>query len=156
MKKWAIYIAAALGFAIYGAATDADRDSSGAIIDGGNVDAFQIRVGDCFDDASSMSDEITSLPGVPCSEPHDNEAYAVIDLTIGTYPEGDAMWDLAIETCKERFEPFVGMDYDSSSLDIFTMYPTPESWAQNDREVVCAVFDMNSSKLVGSVQGRAL
>jgi len=156
MKQWAIYIAAALGFAIYGTVTDADRDSSGAIVGEGTVDAFQVRVGDCFDDAGSMDDEITSLPGVPCSEPHDNEAYAVLDLTIASYPEGDAMWDLAVESCKERFESFVGTDYESSSLDIFTMYPTAESWKQNDREVVCAVFDMNSSKLVGSVKDRAL
>jgi len=51
MKSWAIYIAAALGFVIYGAVTDADRDSSGAIVGGGTVDAFQIQVGDCYDDS---------------------------------------------------------------------------------------------------------
>jgi len=36
------------------------------------------------------------------------------------------------------------------------MYPTIESWQQNDREVVCAVYDMEENKLVGSVQGRSL
>lgn len=154
MKNWGIYIAVALGFVIYNAVTEADRDSTGAIVGGGNVDAFQIRVGDCFDDTSSL-DNITSLPGVPCAEPHDNEAFAVLDLTITTYPEGDAMANLAHNSCMERFESFVGKDYDSSSLDIFTMYPTTESWKQNDREVVCAVYDMKSTKLVGSVKGLA-
>lgn len=156
MKTWGIYIAAALGFFIYGAVTDADRDSTGAIVGEGYVDAFQLRVGDCFDDLDSIETEVSSLPGVPCSEPHDNEAYAVFDVSITAYPNDDAMWELANASCTERFESFVGRDYDSSSLDILTMYPSIESWQQNDREVVCAVYDVEASKLVGSVKGQAL
>ena len=158
MKSWAIYIAAALGFVIYGAVTDVDRDSSGAIVGGGTVDAFQVRVGDCFDDANIGEGEyeVSDVPGVPCSDPHDNETYAVFDLTIDTFPEGDAMGELAFESCFERFEPFVGRDYESSTLDINMMYPSFESWQQDDREVICAVFDVEANKLVGSAQGRGL
>ena len=71
MKKLGIYLAAAAGFAIYGAAMDADRDGTGSIVDAGSVDAFEVRVGDCFDDAGANDTEVTSIPGVPCSEPHD-------------------------------------------------------------------------------------
>ena len=156
MKSWVIYIAAALGFVIYGAATDADRDSSGAIVGEGTVDAFHVRIGDCFDDTDAYADEVSSLPGVPCSEPHDNEAYAVFDVSITDYPGEDAMVELANNSCVDRFESFVGMDYESSSLDVVTMFPTVESWSQNDREVVCAVYDMEANKLVGSVKGQAL
>lgn len=156
MKNWAIYIAVALGFVTYEAMTEADRDENGAIIDGGTVNAFQIQVGDCFDDSGSL-DDISDLPGVPCSEPHDNEAYAVFDVAISSYPEGDGMGDLAYENCMQRFAAFVGKDYESSSLEVFTMFPSPESWnQQHDREVVCAVYDMNAEKLVGSVEGRGL
>ncbi len=156
MKKWGVYILAGIGFAVYGAMTGADRDSSGAIVGEGSVDAFQVRVGDCFNDTDSSSDEIHSVPGVPCSEPHDNEAYAVVNLTIDSYPEGDGMAELAYDSCMERFQAFVGKDYESSSLEIFTMYPSTESWKQDDREVVCALYDMNANKLVGSVKGRGL
>ena len=156
MKSWAVYIAAALGFGIYGVATEADRDGSGAIVGEGNVDAFQVRVGDCFDDSSTYSDEISNLPGVPCSKPHDNEAYAVFDLTFASYPDGDSMGELAQESCLQRFDSFVGRDFESSSLEIFAIYPTTESWAQEDREVICAIYDMEENKLVGSVKGRAL
>lgn len=31
--------------------------------------------------------------------------------------------------------------YEPSSLDVFTMFPSPESWKQDDRQVVCAVYD---------------
>ena len=157
MKTWGIYIAAIAGFAIYGAVTEADRDSSGAIIGEGTVDAFNVMVGDCFDDSSSFGDEVSNLPGVPCNDPHDNEAFAVFNVTISSYPGSeDLMAELAHNSCLERFDSFVGKDYQSSSLDIVTLYPTSESWRQDDREVVCAVYDMEEAKLVGSVKGRAL
>lgn len=150
MRTWSLYVVIALGILIYGATTKVDRDSSGAIIGEGNVDAFQVRVGDCFNNTGSFNEEITDLPGVPCSDPHDNETYAVLDLTITTYPEAEGMAELAHETCLQHFDAFVGRDYESSSLDIMTLFPTIESWAQNDREVICAVYDMNATKLVGS------
>jgi len=158
MKSWAIYIAAALGFAIYGAMTNVDRDDSGAIVGGGTVDAFQVRVGECFNDAviDEGEYEVSDVPGVPCSEPHDNETYAVFDLMVDSFPAGDAMGELAYESCYERFQPFVGRDYESSTLDINMMYPSRESWQQNDREVICAVYDVEANKLIGSAQGRGL
>ncbi len=158
MKSWAIYIAAALGFVIYGAVTDADRDGSGAIVDGGTVDAFQVRIGDCFDDAivDEGNYEVSDVPGVPCSEPHDNETYAVFDLTVDSFPEDDAIGELAYESCYERFQPFVGRDYETSTLDINMMYPSRESWQQDDREVICAVYDVEANKLIGSAKGRGL
>ena len=156
MKKFLVIIAAALGFAIYGAASNVDRDDAGAIVGEGSVDAFEVRVGDCFDDPSSLSDEVSALKGVPCSRPHDNEAYAVFDLRIESYPTDDAMADLAHEACRERFEPFVGRDYDSSSLDILSLFPSADSWRENDREVICAVYDVDANKLTGTAEGTAL
>ena len=156
MKSWAIYIIAALGFVAYGAATDVDRDNSGAIVGGGNVGAFSVRVGDCFNNVSSQDDQVASVPGVPCAEAHDNEAFAIFDVSIESYPDESAMYELSYVSCMEHFETFVGRDYESSSLEITTMYPSPESWEQDDREIVCAVFDMNANQLVGSAAGRGL
>jgi hypothetical protein len=155
MKSWAIYILAAIGFVIYGAVTDVDRDSSGAIVGGGNVDAFNVQVGDCFNDLSSY-DQVASVPGVPCSDPHDNETYAVFDVSFNNYPADGNMDELAYEACMAQFVSFVGRDYETSSLEISTMYPSPESWAENDREVVCAVYDVNDNQLIGSAAGRGL
>ena len=155
MKNWIFYAIAVLAYLGYGAVTGADRDSTGTIVDGGSLDAFQIQVGDCFDDVSSYEEEIHNLPGVPCSEPHDNEAFAVFDVTMASYP-GDEMGEVAYDSCMQRFERFVGKDYESSSLEIMTLYPTTESWKQHDREIVCALYDMDDNKLHGSVKGLAL
>lgn len=156
MKTWGIYILAAAGFIAYGAMTSADRDSSGAIVGGGTVDAFNMQVGDCFNDTGSYDAEITSVPGVPCSEPHDNEAFAVFDLSLPEYPSEEAMGEIAYNSCVERFEAFVGRDYESSSLEVTTMYPTQGSWDQDDREIVCAIYSMDTNQLVGSAKGRGL
>lgn len=38
-----------------------------------------------------------------------------------------------------------------------TLYPSRDSWHRlNDREVVCAVYDVTLAKLEGSVKGRGL
>ncbi len=152
MKNVGVYIAAIAGFGIYGAMTGVDRDDSGAIVDGGSLDAFDMRVGDCFDDPSSYGEEVHSLPGVPCADPHDNEVYAVFDVSLSSYPGEAEIGIMAQESCLERFEGFVGLDYESSTLDIFPFYPTSESWNQGDREIVCAIYDMNTEKLVGTVK----
>lgn len=159
LKGLAVYGAIGLGVAGYGIFTEADRDSSGAIVTAGNLSSFDMRVGDCFDDAESLydGDEVSSIPAVPCSESHDNEVYAVFDIAEDGFPGDEAVFDLASEGCLERFDHFVGRDYESSSLDFFAMYPTRESWDRmNDREVVCALYDINLAKLEGSVKGLAL
>jgi hypothetical protein len=67
------------------------------------------------------------------------------------------MADSAFEQCLDRFAGFVGVDYESSTLDITALYPSSQSWStQNDREVVCAVFEMNGEKLKGSAKDSAI
>ena len=156
-RNWVVGIVVGAGAFAANHFMQADRDGSGAIVGAGSVDAFQMRVGDCFDDGSTFNDEeVNSVPGVPCGQPHDNEVYAVFDVSASSFP-GEKMADMAHESCVQRFEAFVGKDYESSSLDVATLYPTRESWQQqNDREVICAVYDIDTKKLTGSVKGLRL
>lgn len=161
MKNLAVYVLVALGVVAYNVSTDADRDGAGAIVSEGSVNAFQLRVGDCFDDTyEAFGDEVSevdNLPGVPCSTPHDNEVYAAFDVSLPDFPDEGELSMMAFDRCLERFENFVGRDYESSDLDILTLYPSKESWdLQNDREVVCALYDMNTNKLTGSAEASGL
>ncbi|MGW8369151.1 MAG: septum formation family protein, partial [Gammaproteobacteria bacterium] len=89
-----------------------------------------------------------------CADPHDNEVYALFDLELSEYPGDESIFDLAFDACLDRFEPFVGHDYETSSLDIYAMYPTEQGWTSlNDREVVCALYDVDASKLSGTMRG---
>jgi len=156
-RNWIIGIVVAVGAIFVRSQMQADRDGTGAIVGEGDVGAFEVRVGDCFDDGSAFEDdEVDSVAGVPCSKPHDNEVYAVFNVAEERFP-GEALAGIAHEGCLERFEGFVGNDYESSSLDIATLYPSSESWTQkNDREVVCAVYDVDAEKLTGTVRNTRL
>ena len=160
MKNYIVGGLVVLGAAIYGASTSVERDESGAIIGSGNVGAFSIRQGDCFNDAESLGgddSEVSSVAGVPCSEPHDNEVYAVFDVSIAEYPGIESMNEIAFDQCLVKFEGFVGRDYESSSLDIGTLYPTASSWSvDGDREVICTVFDVEYQRLSGTARDSGL
>ena len=161
MKNFLLYAIVGLGIVAYNVATQADRDTAGNIVDSGNVDAFTIRPGDCFNDADAFgmdqAGEVSSLPGVPCSEPHDNEVYAVFEVSFTEFPGDDQIAVSAFEQCLVRFASFVGTAYESSTLDIAALYPSGQSWSiQADREVICAVYDMNGGKLEGTAKDSAI
>jgi hypothetical protein len=134
------------------ACAPAERDDEGAIEGAGSVDAFTMRIGDCFDDQSAFSEEVSDVPGVPCSTAHDNEVYATFDVTLAEWPGEDQLNELANEGCLERFEPAIAASYEESVLMFTTLVPSKGSWGQrNDREVVCAAYHMELEKLTGSV-----
>ncbi len=132
-----------------------DRNDAGAITSGGPIGVFELRVGDCFDDAGVFDGgdtvELARVAGLPCSDPHDNEVYAVFDLEPADFPGDREVADAAFARCLERFSAFVGRDYETSSLAVLPIYPTRESWTRDDdREVVCAVHASDGRKLRGT------
>jgi hypothetical protein len=144
----AVAVAAAIGLS-----TAAQRNESGQITTAGSVDAFEMRVGDCFDDSAFDSDEISEVAGIPCSEPHDNEVYATFDVS-GEWPGEERIEELAFEGCYDRFEGAIGKSYEDSVIDYTTIYPSQGSWKQrDDREVICVAYHMEYDKLTGSVLG---
>lgn len=156
MRSMAVIAFLALAGFLYTYFQQADRDASGAIVSEGNIDAFAIQVGDCFDDAEDAADvdQVFGVAGIPCEQAHDNEVYAIFDAVLADFPGNEQMGEVATEACIERFEAFVGRDYPSSQLDVLPMYPTLESWNQrDDREIVCALYDVSLEKLVGSMRG---
>jgi hypothetical protein len=143
-------VAAAIGIT-----TAAERNAAGEITSAGSVDAFAVRVGDCFDDEAFESTEISELPGVPCSEGHDNEVYAAFDVS-GEWPGDERIEELAYEGCFDRFSAAIGKSYEESVIDYTAIYPSEGSWKQrDDREVLCVAYHMEGEKLTGSVMGSA-
>ena len=137
---------------------DVDRDESGAIAEAGELGAFRIRVGDCVNNVSGSS--VESVEGVPCDQPHEAEAYHAFNLPEGdgSFPGQDVVGTAADQGCYDAFQPFVGIAYESSVLEIYSLVPSSGSWSDptlNDREVLCFVIDPNSTPLVGTAEGQA-
>lgn len=144
-------VAAAIGFS-----TVAERNEAGEITSAGSVDAFEIRVGDCFDDDAFANSAINEIPGIPCTEPHDNQVYAMFDIP-GEWPGDEWVEDLAFEGCYNRFAETIGSSYEESVIDFTAIYPSQGSWKQrNDREVICVGYHMQFEQLTGSIIGSGL
>lgn len=121
----------------------------------GSQSVFSMDIGMCFDNQDS--DQLSSVPAVDCSEPHDNEVFALVDYTDSdVYPGDDAINNIALQACIEQFEAFVGLPYGDSELAVFPITPSEASWNdRNDREFVCALYSLDFSKLTGSMRGSA-
>ncbi len=147
----AVAVAAALGFSAM-----AERNDAGQIVSAGAVDAFAVQVGDCFDDGAFAQSGVSELPGVPCSEPHDNEIYAVFDIE-GDWPGDERIEEIAYEGCYDRFAAAIGRSYEDSVIEYTVIWPSKGSWKQmNDREVICVGYHMEFEKLTGTIIGSAL
>jgi hypothetical protein len=130
----------------------AERDpETQEIAESGQQDVYEVAVGDCFNDDSGSSEEISDVPAVPCAEPHDNEIYHLFDLTGDEFPVD--VDQLADTGCYEQFATFVGLDYESSALDYFPIMPTADTWSMGDREVICSIFD--TVQTTGTLAGAA-
>jgi hypothetical protein len=134
----------------------ATRDESGAITEEGELDVFSLTVGDCF--STDATDEVSDVGGVPCSEPHDSEVFALVNYDADSsaeWPGDDAINTFSDEACTAEFEGFIGLPYAESRYYISYLQPTEESWANGDREVVCLVVGEDDEKITGSLRGVA-
>lgn len=122
--------------------------------DGVDSDVFTIAVGDCLNDGGAEG-EITSVPIIGCEEPHDSEVYASIMMNDGEYPGEDGVFAEADAGCLSAFDSFVGIAYAESAYDFSYYYPTAESWATGDREIICLIFDPAGKIPTGSLSGAA-
>jgi hypothetical protein len=117
---------------------------AGACGSEGNV--FSMEVGMCFDD---VSDELVSdVPRQDCDAPHDNEVFALYDVTDSSLPDRQTM----LEGCADRFEAAIGSSYAESIYYLNALTPSDQSWDQGDREVICYGF-IPDEKLNTSILG---
>jgi len=133
-----VIVLGVIGFGIYQAVGEADRDDSGSIEKEGDLNVFDLRVNDCVTDLPKSDGLQSSVKASPCDKPHEGEVYTVIELGDGDYP-GDAFVngkaDRGCPARLRRLDPPV-------EVDIFYFTPTKESWdADEGKTVKCiAVF----------------
>jgi hypothetical protein len=128
--------------------------------DGGEqASVFSAEPGQCFLAPEEVEAQISDLERVDCGEAHDHEAYAVVAYTSpdpeadpDEFPGDEALTNFADGACAERFGEYVGVDYLDSDLFFTYLLPSPRSWQEDDRSVLCLVTAAGGD-LVGSVEG---
>jgi hypothetical protein len=156
----AIVAAAALalsGCSMFGGdSKDPERDDTTGEITAAEdqADVFSLKVGDCLDSAD-MSGTVSTVAARPCGEAHDSEVYASTMMSDASYPGDEATQAQADTFCYAEFTTFVGLSYDASALNLFSLTPTQDTWdGMDDREILCIVQD-SAGGLTATLQGAA-
>lgn len=123
----------------------------------GNV--YAVTPGTCFGPVEGH--EVRDLPLVDCAIDHANEVFAVFEYDAidagepadegAAFPGDLILSEYSTSQCQQRLGEYVGTPYAQSDLEISSIYPTSASWAQADRQIICAAFSRDGEPLVGSV-----
>ena len=127
---------------------------------GRELAVIELEPGVCIEDAGAFTgtevNEITRTRAIPCRLPHQAEVYLRQNLADGpdaAFPGVGELRHRAQVVCRDGFEAFVGVRWTRSELEIAALWPSPPSWAEGDRLVVCAVFRLDGQPLTGSARG---
>lgn len=130
----------------------ARRGDDGALTSAGTLGVDDLRVGDCFN--SAFAEEIADVDGVPCTEAHEYEVFAVTTWEgDGTFPPDTQMDAIFVEICDPSFASYVGEPYETSAILASMITPSEESWADGDREFTCVLRDPDDTELTESLRG---
>lgn len=130
------------------------RDSNGMVVEGGELGAFRIRVGDCL--LGVTPGQFEAAPAVPCAEPHIYEVIGAFNVNAdqGAPFPGQAALDRESEACIAGFSGYVGISYYDSVLELSSITPTEGSWQElDDREILCIVSAPGQKLFSGTVRG---
>ena len=133
-----------------------ERDEEGQITEEGTLSVFDLEVGDCGD--LPDLEVYQSVTVLPCDQGHEFEVYAISTFTDAQgsdYPGDEAAAGWADQECYADFATYVGVSWEESPDLTYTyLYPTEESWAEDDREILCMLTHVDEgTALVGSKQG---
>ncbi|TDD68644.1 hypothetical protein E1262_15465 [Jiangella aurantiaca] len=139
---------------VYAAVAEPDRDDSGRITEEGELSTYDVEIGDCLNGLRDVEADaaITSLPAVPCTEPHEGEVYASFELTGDDYPGVDGIVAQGDERCAEALLTYSTRAYEDQNVGLFYLYPDELGWPQ-DRTMVCIAVALEGT-LTGSLTER--
>ena len=114
----------------------AERDESGAISQGGDVMVHDLQVGDCMNGLKE-ADVVLTVDAVSCSEPHDAELYATVEVPDGDWPGINELSLPAEQRCPDEMAENFEAAYNDDGVGLFFLHPTSASWREGDREIDC-------------------
>lgn len=127
-------------------------------IPGEILNKFELSTGDCFELIEDLNDgrPVTITTRLPCEDPHGFEIFHELLYPAGhpaVFPGEEIVREFALASCYRAFEPWVGQEYELSSLEIDVIIPTKENFEDNAaryRGIHCWVEDNDGEPLIGS------
>lgn len=145
---WALAVVAVIVLAV---TAGVQRGPGGELLAAGDVAPTSLQPGDCITDLQETTNLLT-VPLAPCSQPHEGEVFAVLDLPEGPYPGVTELSSQVEVTCSDRFVEYAPTASADASITLFHIYPLEPNWQAGDRETVCIA--MTDPPATGSLKGR--
>lgn len=151
-----IAVLLALVVAVAGACNNDKKSSVDVLV-------HDLRPGDCFDgsprapeDAGQEQRNVLVVAGVPCSQSHDKEVFAVFEhpgKPDTLFPGQKEVAKVAQDGCADRLPAYVGRAYEDTTLQVSVIAPGPVFWDADDRTIVCTL--QGNKPLKGSQKAKA-
>jgi putative regulator of septum formation/uncharacterized protein DUF4190 len=117
--------------------------------DSGRREWSDLAAGDCVNDVKNLR----TVTVVPCTSTHAAQVTHTFTLPNGVWPGQSAVVAKSEQGCTARQDAYFSKHPSRVPLDQWHVYPTEDTWALGDREVVCYVTGANERPLKRSVIG---
>ncbi|HVF79462.1 MAG TPA: septum formation family protein [Solirubrobacteraceae bacterium] len=130
------------------AAEELDPDAKPPNPDSEPVAGKDLEVGDCLSDATATTTLVTTFDKIDCDKAHDGEVFTIIKLPdAAKYPGKKVVTGKGQRGCRARLRrQATNKAFRDPRLGYKFVYPTQQSWAQDDREISCLATFRKSRK----------
>ena len=106
--------------------------------DAEQIAAKDLEVGDCIANATATTGDVKTFDSIDCDKPHDGEVFTIIKLEGDRYPGVKVVSGKGQRGCRaRRRRQATPKAFADRRLGYKFVYPTLESWKQDDRDVTC-------------------
>jgi hypothetical protein len=136
---WVVVVVAAIVAVNTGKATRSA--TTGVITHRGHINAFSLRVGDCFDNPAGAR-AVNTVTAIPCDQPHNAQIYGKFKLTGSdfSYPGAVVVAQRARSGCNARIGT-VNKSMTTTAMTVRILLPEKTSWVAGQRTVSCMVVN---------------
>ena len=146
-----------------GATTSPATPSATSTPSVGNLQLYQLRVGDCLTGAGmhlNTSDPWPKLTlAVPCNQPHTAEVFFADNNfwpQHRSFPGNGAISKDGNAACDQAFRSYVGIAYSKSIYTWTNIIPDASTWPTGDRALHCVAYYSTPDRKAGATLTRSI
>ena len=108
-----------------------------------STNVFALRPGQCFQNppASQTVLGVTYVTVVPCSKPHNAQAFVQFTVKGTSYPGTESLKRQADSGCHARIKGNVQTSKVKDSMTLHYLYPLASSWSSGHRSITCLIVN---------------
>jgi hypothetical protein len=131
---------AGIGYAVKNA-NKADRNADGNISKQGNLDAFSIKVNDCYEKPKDALTGFDSVKAIPCDQPHSAQVYYsfVYPNATSVAPTDDQLKTVVDPQCTDSAKTKVDESKVPQDAMMNYLIPDDNAWKSGHHDILCVV-----------------